>query len=247
MYLKILGVLLLFSWNIGRSIASGNEITITDNLVVSPLSGKAYLYVATAEISGWGRVPSNGLILVEGERAFLFDTPIDNAQTKELTDWIAATLKAKVIGFVPNHWHGDCMGGLGYLHRIGVRSYANQMTVDIAKTKGLPVPQTGFADSLYLKLGETDICCYYLGGGHSADNIVVWFPSEKILFGGCLLKDVHTRSLGNLSDAVIKEWPVTVQKVLDKFPEAVIVVPGHGSVGGKELIEHTRDLLLEAH
>lgn len=229
---------------IGLVLPSEAQVEITEDIRVTKLTEKSYGYVASAEIEGWGKVPSNGLILVEGQEAFLFDTPVNDVQTRELTDWISRELEAKVVGFVPNHWHGDCMGGLEYLHSIGVKSYANRRTIDIARKKGLAVPQQGFEDSLCLKLGRMEIFCYYPGGGHSSDNIVVWIPSEKILFGGCLLKDVETNSLGNLSDAVIEEWPGTVGKVLKKFPEAEIVIPGHGNIGGLEILEHTRDLLL---
>ncbi|GHS96330.1 hypothetical protein FACS189421_01210 [Bacteroidia bacterium] len=47
-----------------------------------------------------------------------------------MVKWIADSLKATVSTFVPNHWHEDCLGGLDYLHSKGVKSYANQMTVD---------------------------------------------------------------------------------------------------------------------
>jgi metallo-beta-lactamase class B len=117
------------------------------------------------------------------------------------------------------------------------------MTVDLAKEHGMPVPQNGFTDSLHLSFQGEEVYCYYPGGGHSTDNIVVWIPSEKILFGGCMVKDIHSRGLGNLSDAKVEEWPGTIQKVTEKFPEANIVIPGHGKIGGKEILQHTKELL----
>lgn len=223
--------------------AAEEEIKIAENMVVIPLSGHAYMYVATDYIEGFGQVPSNGLILKEGNQAFLLDTPLSDAQTQILSEWIEKSLHARLVGFVPNHWHRDCMGGLGYLHRMGVKSYANQMTIDEARKNNLPVPQRGFTDSLALKLGEMDLLCYYLGGGHAADNIVVWIPSEKILFGGCLVKDSQAKNLGNTSDAVLEEWPVTIERVYQKFPEARMIIPGHGDWGGRELLTHTLELL----
>ncbi|MDR1633114.1 MAG: MBL fold metallo-hydrolase, partial [Dysgonamonadaceae bacterium] len=143
------------------------------------------------------------------------------------------------------HWHEDCLGGLQYLHSTGIKSYANQLTIELAKEHGKPVPQHGFIDSLQLNLNGLEAICYYLGGGHSADNIAVWIPSEKILFGGCMVKDIHSKGLGNLSDAKMEEWLPTIQKVIAKFPDAEIIIPGHGQVGGKELLEHTKILLLQ--
>ncbi len=220
-----------------------NRIKISDDIELIQLSAKAYVHVSMAEMEGFGKVSSNGLVLVDGGQAFLFDTPVTNEQTETLVVFIADSLHAMVSGFVPNHWHGDCMGGLEYLNRKGVKSYANQMTIDIAKDKGLPVQQQGFRDSIALALQDTEIKCYYFGGGHSTDNIVVWIPSEKILFPGCMTKDMPSKGLGNLSDANVNEWPATIQKIINKFSSAEVVIPGHGRTGGKELLVHTQELL----
>ena len=227
----------------GYAQPATSPIKISEDIKLIPLSPKAYLHVSVSEMKGFGKVSSNGLILVDNRQAFLFDTPVTNEQTKTLVTFVADSLHAKISGFVPNHWHNDCMGGLEYLNTLGVKSYANQMTIDIAKEKGLPVPEQGFKDSLSLKLNGIEIDCYYLGGGHSTDNIVVWIPSEKILFAGCMAKEMQSKTLGNLSDANVAEWPETIQKVIDKFPSAEIVIPGHGQIGGKELLKHTLELL----
>jgi metallo-beta-lactamase class B len=107
------------------------------------------------------------------------------------------------------------------------------------------MPNKGFTDSLRLESGGEIVECHYLGVGHSADNIVVWIPSEKILFAGCMVKDVHSKGLGNLSDAKPEEWYLTIQKVMATFTDAAIIIPGHGQIGGKELLEHTNRLLKE--
>ncbi|MFC4676534.1 subclass B1 metallo-beta-lactamase [Dysgonomonas termitidis] len=219
------------------------KIRISEDVELIKLSEKAYVHVSVSEIDGFGKVSSNGLILVSKDEAFLFDTPATDSQTETLVKWIADSLKATVSTFVPNHWHEDCLGGLDYLHSKGVKSYANQMTIDITKGKSLPIPQQGFSDSLSLKLHDIDVSCYYLGGGHSSDNIVVWIPSEKILFAGCMAKDIHSKGLGNLSDAVIDEWSPTIKKVIAKFSDAKIVIPGHGQIGGIEILQHTKGLL----
>jgi metallo-beta-lactamase class B len=223
--------------------SNSQRIRISDDIELIKLTEKAYAHVSVSEMTGFGKVSSNGLVLVDKGEAFLFDTPVTNEQTKTLVTWIADSLHAIVTTFIPNHWHADCMGGLKYLHRQGVKSYANQMTIEIAKEKRLPVPKRSFSDSLLLKLHEMYVSCFYLGGAHSVDNIVVWIPSEEVLFAGCMVKDAQSKELGNLSDAILEEWIPTVKKVTVKFPEAKIVIPGHGQIGGKEILTHTIELL----
>lgn len=219
------------------------EIQISNDITVTKLSDKVYLYISVAEIGEWGKVPSNGLVIVNGKKAALLDTPMDNAQTETLMNWIKNTLKVKVTTFIPNHWHADCIGGLECLQKEGVKSYANQMTIDLAKANGRPAMEYGFKDSLTVKLGDMKLECYYPGAGHSIDNIVVWIPSEKILFGGCLVKDANAIGLGNITDGDVKAWPHTINKLLKKYSSAHYVIPGHGNYGGTELLTHTLELL----
>lgn len=219
------------------------HIKISADLELVRLTPNAWLHVSYAEIAGFGRVASNGVIFSNGREAFLFDTPATDAQTKELVTWLKDSLKLKITGFVPNHWHSDCMGGLGYLQAQGIPSYAGQKTIEVARENHLPVPGHSFRDSLQLSLGGLPIDCYYLGAAHSLDNIVVWLPTEQILFAGCMVKSMNAKDLGNTADGDLVAYPKTIDNLRQKFPAAKIVVPGHGDPGGPELIEHTRALL----
>jgi len=227
----------------GFSQSGYQRIKVSDDIELIKLSEHAYVHVSYAEIPPYGRVASNGLVFINGGEAFLFDTPVTDSQTKDLVSWIKDNLKLKVVGFVPNHWHRDCMGGLGYLQSLKIRSYANQKTIDIARSKHLPIPAYGFKDSLQLKLGNKLIKCYYFGAAHTLDNIVVWIPSEKILFPGCMIKSMDSKNLGNTADGDLSAYPKTINKLINKFPSAKIVIPGHGAFGGFELIRHTKELL----
>ena len=201
-------VFILISMLFPVAAMAQKNVKISDDISITQLSDKVYTYVSLAEIEGWGMVPSNGMIVINHQAALL-DTPINDAQTETLVNWVTDSLHAKVTTFIPNHWHGDCIGGLGYLQKKGVQSYANQMTIDLAKEKGL---RTGtwihrFTDR---SLDGMPLQCYYLGGGHATDNIVVWLPTENILFSGCMLKDNQATSISNISDADVTAWPKTL-------------------------------------
>ena len=117
------------------------------------------------------------------------------------------------------------------------------MTQEIAEAKDLPVPDIGFQDSLALVLGDKKVYCYYLGAGHTTDNIVVWMPADNILFAGCMVKTLAARGLGYTGDADLEQWPFTLKKLLNKFPARAFVVPGHGPSGDMALVRHTIELL----
>ena len=226
----------------GFSQENYKRIKISNDIELIKLSENAYVHVSYASMPNFGRFSSNGLIFINGSEVFLFDTPATDSLTMDLVTWIKDSLKLKIIGFVPNHWHSDCMGGLGYLKNQKIESYASQKTIDIAKANNLPVPANEFKDSLQLQLGDKLIKCYYFGAAHSLDNIVVWIPSEQILFPGCMVKSLNSKDLGNTADGDLIAYPKTIDKLIDRFPMAKIVIPGHGQFGGYELIKHTKEL-----
>jgi metallo-beta-lactamase class B len=218
-------------------------IVIDDDIQLIHLQDSVYVHVTWHNTDAFGRFPSNGLIVIRKGQALMIDTPMDNDKTERLTNYLKESMSVDLVKLIIGHFHDDCMGGLGYLQSIGIESIANVMTVEKCKEIELPVPSTSFTDSLTFDFNGAQIDCRYFGAGHSFDNITVWIPSEKILFGGCLIKSINSNGLGNLSDAVVDDWDMTVEKVLKEYPEIKTVIPGHGDVGGIELLTHTIELV----
>lgn len=224
-----------------------NALKVTDSITLTQVSPHTWVHTSLADIGSFGSVYSNGLVVISKGEALLLDTPVTDAQTESLVRFISDSMRAEVTQFMPNHWHDDCMGGLGYLQSQGIVSYANRMTVAEAEKHGLPVPDHGFAKSLTLKVGDIKVVCRYEGGGHTPDNTVAWIPSEKVLFGGCLVKDAKATWIGNTSDADMAAWPGTMKRVCKRYKKASVVVPGHGPWGGTELLTHTLELVSARH
>lgn len=242
MKIRIIGLSILL-FQLAAFAQSGNIlIKIADDIELIKVSDNAYIHVSYANTQKWGRVGANGLVFINNNQAFLFDSPWTNDQTEKLLSWLKDTMDLEIIGFIPNHWHSDCMGGLECIQKHTITSYANQMTIDIAKSNDLPIPEIGFIDSLEIKLGQKLIQCYYFGAAHSMDNVVVWIPSEQILFTACMVKSMSSRNLGNTADGDLIAYPNTLAKLIEKFPSAKIIIPGHGNYGGLELISHTLEL-----
>ena len=240
------GYLILFFSLIGlvSSKAQTNEkIVIDDDIQLIHLQDSIFVHVTWHHLDNFGRFPSNGLIVIKNGQALMIDTPMDNDKTERLTKYLKDSSSVDLTKLIIGHFHDDCLGGLGYLQSIGVESIANSMTIAKCKEIGLPIPSTSFTDSLTFDFNGEQIVCRYFGAGHSFDNITIWIPGKKILFGGCLIKSIDSKGLGNLSDAVVNDWDMTVEKVMKKYPEIKTVIPGHGDFGGTELITHTIELV----
>lgn len=57
-------------------------------------------------------------------------------------------------------------------------------------------------------------------------------------FGGCLIKELQATK-GYLGDANVGECSGTVEKVKQHYPHVKIVIPGHGEIGGMDLLDYT--------
>ena len=221
-----------------RTIGQSETIKLSENLKIIPLSEHAFIHISYSVVRGFGRVASNGFIYMNEGKALVFDTPMEPIVTKELIQWLQQEKKVKIEGVVVNHFHEDCLGGLAEFHQLGIKSYANKRTQKLAKKDSVEVPQIGFRKKMTLSLGDKKILCQYFGAAHTKDNIIAWFPEEKIIFGGCMIKSLKAGK-GNLADAKLKAWPRTVGKIKAAFPDAKIIIPGHGRHGGQELLDYT--------
>ncbi len=226
-----------------RTIEADTTKTVyqSDELVITQLTEHVYVHTTFFDSETFGRVPCNGMVVAHQNEAIIFDTPTDDSSSAELIQWISQNLQANIKAVIPTHFHEDCVGGLKEFEKHQIPSYANQKTITLAKKRKFNVPTHGFKDSLTLTLGDQRVYAMFLGEGHTKDNIIGYFPGDQIMFGGCLIKALQA-SEGNLEDANVKEWSETVEKVKNKYPAVKTVIPGHGEVGDKALLDYTIQL-----
>lgn len=219
------------------------KITVSDAIELTLLPDSVFIHTSYHEVEGWGRVASNGLLVVKNGRALMVDTPMDTELTKELLEYLKEEMSIEVVKFVAGHFHNDCIGGIDYIHEQGIESISSAMTARMCKEEGLTIPKINFEKYLKVDVNGREVYCEYYGPGHTWDNIVVWVPDANILFGGCMVKGKGATNIGNVADAAIKYWDQTVDLVRMAYPTLKIVVPGHGSYGGFELFDNTISLV----
>jgi metallo-beta-lactamase class B len=239
----LLPLIVLLGFQASLPATELREQTLGPDLQVREIAQRVWLHRSLQEVPGYGRVPSNGLLLAGGAQSLMIDTPWTVPQTQKLLDWADDTLGVPVAHLVVTHAHDDRMGGLAAALTRDVSTYASEETRILAKEGGLPQPELPIFEDARLTLAGFDVQIFFPGPGHSPDNIVVWFPVERVLFAGCLVKSSRSADLGNLESADLNSWEQGLRKLLTRYPEAEHVVPGHGEVGGLELIEHTLNLV----
>jgi glyoxylase-like metal-dependent hydrolase (beta-lactamase superfamily II) len=97
---------------------------------------------------------------------------------------------------------------------------------------GLTSPTLTFSDRLTIWLGKLQVDIVHAGRGHTKGDTIVWLPEERTLFSGDLVDQGATPYAG---DAYYKDWLLTLQKLRELGPLALL--PGRGdALVGEEAV-----------
>lgn len=223
------------------AMAERDTVYQSDQLIITRLANHSYIHTSFLYTNSFGKVPCNGMLVINKNEAVVFDTPANDTSTTELINWIEKQAKSKIKAVIPTHYHEDCLGGLKAFHQLNIPSYASKTTIALAREQKYTIPKNAFADQLDLTVGGEKIYTRFFGEGHTKDNVVAYFPTDQILFGGCLIKELNANK-GWLGDANEKAWSGTVELIKTTYPSLKIVIPGHGEPGDKSLLDYTIQL-----
>lgn len=210
------------------------------------ISDSSYVFT-TYQVYKEVKISSHGLLKITSNGVVMIDTPWDTTQFQPLLDSIDLKFHKKVLLVISTHWHEDRTAGLDYYKKKGIPTYSTYATKNLCRENNLPQAEFTFEGDTTFNISNTVFETYYPGAGHSSDNIVVYFPKEKLLVGGCFIKSVEATDLGNLSDANIGMWRVAVKTLMKKYPKVKTVIPGHQKIAGKSALKHTLKLANEKY
>ncbi len=243
---------------------SQDRYQISSDLYYSKVRDSVYLI--THHFPKFG---SNSLfVLMPGEQGVIIDTPHESTGTRTLLTWIQSSFGKLQLTAINTGWHQDNLGGNEYLLSYRIPVYGPTLTANLIKERGnelrnmlleqtasledqryyqsykdlsfLPPDHTfPIEDGILLEIGGETFEVYYPGESHTVDNTVVFLHRKKILFGGCMIMSIRQQRPGFIDHANMTEWPASVKKVKEKFSRCEVVIPGHGSYGNAELLEHT--------
>ncbi|MBK8806993.1 MAG: MBL fold metallo-hydrolase [Bacteroidales bacterium] len=244
------------------------EIKLSEELFITKLSDK--IYVVTHHFP-W---ESNSLLVKASDKEIvLIDTPYDTTATALLIDWVYKNLNPQKITAINTGFHVDNLGGNQYLLEKGIDIYGADKTCVLIEERGEKTQQQLISwlkpeqerikkvyetmvfakpnkifkieDGINLKIGNLSFDVFFPGETHSPDNLVVYIKECNVLFAGCMVKALSYQNLGFREDANVKEWPISVKEIQDKYKNAQIVIPHHGLWGDLILVKHTLDLIME--
>jgi metallo-beta-lactamase class B len=268
----ILLVLSLFLITCSCETESNNLIKVdfTDELCLQEISKDAFLITHSYPWPG-----NSLLIRMDNSDFIWIDTPYTPEATACVLDWLYDTYGTEIkITEINTGFHIDNLGGNSELIKNNIPVYGSQLTCELLRTRSketmseiqkwlVPLEDKKYLDKYasfefaepthifdinneqILNFGKETVEIYYPGPTHTYDNIVVYIPSKKMLFGGCMVLSSDAEKLGFIKDGNVEEWPLSLGRVMEKYKNAEIVVPGHGNPGDISLIEHTITVINE--
>jgi glyoxylase-like metal-dependent hydrolase (beta-lactamase superfamily II) len=216
-----------------------------------------------------GFAPANVLVVrMPDSTLVLCSSPYDTAATRSMVRQLRQRFRPARMVAINVHFHPDGTGGNEGYALEGVETYGSDLTREALGRRGretraltaraaAPSAQARIAstpimfaanafratEGLRLEFGGASVQLLYMGPAHSPDNIVVYFPSHGLLYGGDLIRAANA-GVGYQGDADLARWPATLELVAALAFE--VLVPGHGAPGGRELLDHTRQVVSAA-
>jgi cyclase len=226
-------------------VSTSHVDTDPANAVVTEVADDVFAYV---QPDGSWMINNTGF-LVARDGVAAIDACSTERRTRAFLDTIAGVTSAPVRTLVNTHHHPDHTAGnglfggaaivaheqarpemrmLGLPHNSGVWSDVDYGDLELA------LPFLTFADRMTLWADDLRCELRFCGGpAHTTNDVVVWLPEQSVLFAGDLLFHGGTPFLmsGSVLGAI---------EVLETFVEplgAETIVPGHGPVGGPQMID----------
>ncbi len=220
-------------------------------VLAAPLSAETKLKVEKLTDGVWAATPEKGANVgwfLLGDGVVAIDSGADAANGAEILKAIAETTGGKPVrSLVLTHAHADHSGGARAFAAAGARivcqeGVAGQILALVTQGVSDPAdPLNGkpsvrpvvesLSERAILVDGIHNVQIYYLGASHTKGDLVIYLPSDKILFSGDVALNGRMPFMQS-PDVDPSGWEKALT-TLSKVP-AEKVVPGHGDVGSKQ-------------
>lgn len=214
-----------------------------------PASAPPKLNVHKVAEGVWTAEPERGANIgwfLVSEGVVAVDAGSDAAVARAALAQIEATAGKPVRYLVLTHAHGDHAGGIPVFAAAGAQIVCHENSAAAAAylLQSAPAaadsrPRQGvlaISERLVFFGASRRAAIYYLGPGHTAGDLVVLLPEDKILFSGDLVVNGRLPYLQS-ADADPRGW----EQILARLGglDVTTIVPGHGAPGTRQGLADT--------
>jgi glyoxylase-like metal-dependent hydrolase (beta-lactamase superfamily II) len=220
------------------------------------------VYVALGDVGRGSEGRPNAGFVVTPAGVIVIDALASPGQARQLQRSIRAITRQTVKWLILTHHHPDHHFGASIFRKQGAKVIAHPerrtlaseagedaLIADWVRVVGLDAmrgfefantPDRAVTETDTLTLGGRTLVIRHPGPAHSAGDLMIWLPQNRILFAGDLLvEDGVTMVVDGGSTELLRAL-----EAIDSLGPNVIV-PGHGAIPRrpKELVTRTRDYM----
>lgn len=207
---------------------------------------------------------ANAGFIVTREGVVVVDAEASPAAGQTLLRTIRSVTRQPIRWLVLTHHHPDHHFGAIVFRKAGARVIAHPDTRTLASAGGpdeevinwirvvgldamrgfefADTPDRAVTGSDTIRLGGRTIVVFSPGPGHTPGDLMVWLPTERVLFAGdILIEDGVTMMVDGSAPALIG----ALARIDSLAPR--VVVPGHGAIPAEPaaLVQRTRDYVTQ--
>ena len=206
----------------------------------------------------------NTAVIVGDDGCIVFDAQATPAMAKSVIERVRTVTDKPIKYVVLSHYHAvRVLGASAYKAQDIVASDETRRLIvergqqdwdsefgrfprlfrDAESIPGLTWPTLTFETGMTLYLGKREVQLMHLGAGHTSGDIVAWIPDAQVMCSGDL---IEFHSACYCGDALLREWPMTLNEIRDFNPKAVAPGRGNALKGAStvnEAIAMTRDFV----
>jgi glyoxylase-like metal-dependent hydrolase (beta-lactamase superfamily II) len=185
----------------------------------------------------------NSGILVSDSLVIVIDTKMDEAAEK-LSEKVKELAGNKPVIVINTHFHPDHSKG-NKLYKgqtiIAGSNYSKEFWIKEAGEETLPTQW--LKDKMDIKMGDDTVTILNLAKDiHTQSDVVVYLHKRKMLFGGDVILNKQAPALFG------KANPDNYLIAFDRLPKEFDIqkiVPGHGAIGGIEIIDNFKQFFID--
>ena len=213
---------------------------LRDMMVMKTTHYDSHLTLVTGGGGNSGILESDSLVLV-------IDTKLKEG-AKSFYDTVIKIAGKRPIVIVNTHIHSDHVEGNSMYQGqtiIAGANYNHEQWIKENGKKGLPTQWV--KDSLIMQVGDETVTILNLGfNAHTQSDVVVYLRNRKMIFTGDLVLNGSAPGMFQRYNSSSKGYLASFDTMESRF-DIKTVVPGHGEVGGREVIDTYRDFFADMY
>ncbi|KAA3609255.1 MAG: MBL fold metallo-hydrolase [Calditrichaeota bacterium] len=232
-------ILVMFLCIVGKLFGHAGK-TIQDDTQIKTIhvSGNIYMLEGSGGNIGVSAGP-DGVLMIDDQFATL---------SSKIREAVRKINPGEIKFLVNTHHHGDHTGGNKFFSEEAVILAHHNVRKHLSDNgeKQIPgLPIITFEDGLSIHFNDEEIKVIHWAGGHTDGDAVVHFQKSNVVHMGDQMFAGRFPYIDLNDGGDVQKYISNVEALLNKLPEDIIIIPGHGNLSTKADLRIFYSMLVE--